>query len=227
MLTNRSTIVIDVDTEFSSTFCRHLIAQIFQLQLYSINLVVKKQVTAIMKWTINSRKPLSTAIALGLLLTCNTAFSDDFTVDVSNDDIAINADNASLIELLKEIEKLTGIPVKFVADTNERVTLNLGLTTIETAIGKITPNHMIVHESQNGKNVIKEVIIIPAVSDLANSGSGSAFLPSGNPAPDVTQTPETNDPNASTDTQPSGFNPQGVPETTGATPETITDEQAN
>ena len=88
-------------------------------------------------------------------------------------------------------------------------------------------DYMIVHESQNGKNVIKEVIIIPAVSDLANSGSGSAFLPSGNPAPDVTQTPETNDPNASTDTQPSGFNPQGVPETTGATPETITDEQEN
>lgn len=181
-----------------------------------------------MKWITDRRKPVSKALALGLLLTGNTAFSNDFSVDVSNDDIAIDANNASLIDLLREIEKLTGIPVKFVADTNERVTLSLGLTTIETAIGKITPNHMIVHESQNGKNVIKEVIIIPAVSDLANSDSGSAFLPSGNPAPDITQTPETGDPNFNqTDTQPLGINPEGAADTIGTTPASDADDQAN
>lgn len=148
---------------------------------------------------------MQTGLALGLTLAANIAHANNFTIDVSDDDIAVVATNASLKELLQELEKLTGIPVKFVADTNEKVTLNVGMTNIENAISKITPNHMIVHGSEDGKEVIKELIIIPAESDLSSGSSGSAFLPSGNPAPAVAQ-PQT--PNQVTQTGDGTMQPQ-------------------
>ena len=50
---------------------------------------------------------------------------------------------------------------------------------------------MIVHETKDGKNVIKELVIIPADSDLSTGGSGSDFLPNGNPAPAIAQPDQT------------------------------------
>lgn len=136
---------------------------------------------------------IGTGMCLLSLLVATPAFpADNFNIEVSNDDIAVEASNASLKELLQELEKLTGIPVKFVEDTDERVTLNVSLTTVENAIGKITPNHMIVHEKLNGKKVIKEVIIIPGDSaGSTGSASGSSFLPSGQPAPAIEAPPQT------------------------------------
>ena len=141
---------------------------------------------------INSKCVIA-GIGLTLIHAGTAIAADDFSIEVSNDDIAVQASNASLQEVLEELERLTGIPVKFVADTTERVTLNVGLTTIENAIGKITPNHMIVHEKQNGKQVIKELIIISGSgTDSGDSGanSGSAFLPNGQPAPTIEQPPQ-------------------------------------
>jgi len=141
-----------------------------------------------MERTTLDRKIKAAVAGLVFLLTAGPATSaDNFSIEVSNDDIAVEASNASLKELLQELEKLTGIPVKFVADTSERVTLNVGLTTIENAIGKITPNHMIVHGQLNGIKVIKEVIIIP--DSGGGAASGSAFLPNGQPAPAIEPLP--------------------------------------
>ena len=126
---------------------------------------------------------------IGLSLTYAGAAiaADDFSIRISDNDIAVEASNASLQELLEELERLTGIPIEFVAETEERVTLNVGLTNIENAISKITPNHMIVHEKQNGKQVIKELIILPDSGESGGTNSGSAFLPNGQPAPTVEQ----------------------------------------
>ncbi len=133
------------------------------------------------------------AMTLVILHAGNSAAANTFNIDVSDDDVAIEANNASLMELLQELEKVTGIPVDFVEPTDERVTLSVALTSVESAIGKITPNHMIVHENQDGEKIIKELIIIPADSELAGTGSGSAFLPNGNPAPSIEQaTPQSN-----------------------------------
>ncbi len=147
-----------------------------------------------------SSNSATTTLLLSLLFTSQCALADSFNIDISDDDIAIEASNASLKELLQELENLTGIPVEYVAETDEKVTLSVGMTSVENAIAKITPNHMIVHETQNGKNVIKELIIIPAESDLASGGSGSAFLPNGNPAPAIEQS-ESTEPMTPTDQQ--------------------------
>ena len=129
---------------------------------------------------------------IGLSLTYAGAAiaADDFSIRISDNDIAVEASNASVQELLEELERLTGIPVEFVAETKERVTLNVGLTNIENAISKITPNHMIVHEKQNGKQVIKELIILPDSGESGDANTGSAFLPNGQPAPTVEQPPQ-------------------------------------
>jgi len=137
------------------------------------------------------RIPNSKFVLAGIGLTLTYAGAaipaDDFSIRISDDDIAVEASNASVQELLEELERLTGIPVEFVAETKERITLNVGLTNIENAISKITPNHMIVHEKQNGKQVIKELIILPDSGESDSANSGSAFLPNGQPAPTVEQ----------------------------------------
>jgi len=130
--------------------------------------------------TLSTQKRVLTAIGLALTCAGTPAAANDFSIEISNDDISVQASNASLQEVLEELERLTGIPV---------VTLNVGLTNIENAIGKITPNHMIVHEKLDGKQVIKELIIIPGGEGGASGGggSGSAFLPNGEPAPNIEQ----------------------------------------
>jgi|GEM_PF-5484379 len=160
-------------------------------------------------------------LAVGASLTLGSgALADSFNIDVSDDDIAVQADDAKLTEVLQELENRTGIPVKFVAETEERVTLDVALTDIENAISKLTPNHMIVRGKQDGKEVIKEVIIIPAESDLASgsSGSGSDFLPSGAPAAEI-GTPQNPDGTNQPLVQPtdSQLNPQVTQEPNGAT----------
>ncbi len=129
--------------------------------------------------------PLAVTASLAIGLASSLTLANTFNIDVSETEIAVQANNASLKELLQELERLTGIPVKFVADTDERVSLNVGLTSVENAIGKITPNHMIVHEDKQGKKVIKELIIIPNDSGTSGGGADSSFLPNGQPAPAI------------------------------------------
>lgn len=159
-----------------------------------------------MELAILKSRPAISGFVFGLVMIGNTALANNFNIDVDKEDVAVEATNASLTELLQELEKLTGIPINFVAETDERVTLNVGMTSVENAISKITPNHMIVHENQNGKEVIKELIIIPANSDLASGGSGSAFLPNGNPAPAIEE-PQVTQPEAATQADPNQADP--------------------
>jgi len=131
------------------------------------------------------QKTVTQLAMIGLLTGSNVLFANDFNIDVRNTDIAIEANNASLTELLAEMERLTGIPVEFTEDSDERVSLSVGMTTFENAVAKITPNHMILHEIQNGKKVIKELIVIPADSGGGDASVDTAFLPSGQPAPAI------------------------------------------
>lgn len=159
----------------------------------------------------------STSCALMLANPAKTA--DDFSIQVNNSDIAVQANNASLKDVMQELERLTGIDVAFTATSDERVTVNVGMTNLENAINKISPNHLLVHEKVDGKNVIKELIIIPAESDLVGDSSGSAFLPNGEPA-QATQPTTAPEPTLATD-QPQNdtkVQPQVAPDSNQATP---------
>jgi len=137
------------------------------------------------------------------------AVANTFNVELVNDEISVEANNANLKELLAEIEKRTGIPVKFVVDApEEKVSVTVGLTTLEKVIEKITPNHMIVRENKDGTSSIKEVIIIPASSGNASDGATSSFLPTGEPVPGVTPEPEEMAPQNAPPQNPPQQNPQ-------------------
>lgn len=121
------------------------------------------------------------------LLSSTIALAQSFTVEFNDTKISIQANEASLRDIMLDIEDKTGIPVKFVAESEEHVSVEIYDQTLESAIGKLTPNHMIVHDLLNGKKRIKELIIISEDPQLAKDG-GSQFLPSGqlqnaNPTP--------------------------------------------
>jgi hypothetical protein len=90
--------------------------------------------------------------------------------------------------------------VNFIADPRDTVSLNINDQTVENAIAKITANHMIIHDFINGQKTISELIIISDDPELRSSGTGSANLPSGQPAPAVT--PEPNQPTSEPTTEP-------------------------
>lgn len=110
--------------------------------------------------------------------------SQGFLVGIAPDKtITIQANNASLKDILLDIEAKTGIRVNFVADTTQRVSVNIENQTIENAIGKLTPNYMIMRDLKDGQETISEIIIISDDPAITSSGDGSTFLPSGQPAP--------------------------------------------
>ena len=140
------------------------------------------------------KRKIAPLLFVGLLSSGASLAQDSFNIDVSNDNIAIEANNASLKELLEELERVTGVPVNFEGDNSERVSLTVSSTTLENAIAKITPNHLILHEMQNGEKIVKELIVIPADSGGGGDSEGSSFLPNGQPAPAIESTTATAQP---------------------------------
>ena len=56
----------------------------------------------------------------------------------------------------------TGIKVNFVANPNDRVTLNVEEQSVENVISKISDNHMIIHTDVNGTQTVSELIAFQA-----------------------------------------------------------------
>ena len=77
------------------------------------------------------KRKIAPLLLVGLLSSGATLAQDSFNIDVSNDNIAIEANNASLKELLEELERVTGVPVNFEGDNSERVSLTVSSTTLE------------------------------------------------------------------------------------------------
>lgn len=120
--------------------------------------------------------------------------------------LTIQANNATLKDILLEIETLTGIPVNFVSENTQRISVDIENQPIEDAIRKLTPNYMIMRNQLNGEDVINEIIIISDDPAAASSAGGSSFLPSGQPAPVIIIEDETQP-----DTAPENEPPQSDP----------------
>ena len=80
----------------------------------------------------------------------------------------------------------TGIKVNFVANPNDRVTLNVEEPSVENVISKISDNHMIIHTDVNGTQTVSELIIISGGNEeVATTAETSEHLPTGAPAPQI------------------------------------------
>lgn len=151
---------------------------------------------------------LATIVAI-TALSAAPASAQNFLVEYIDEKLSIQANNTRVKELLLEIQDKTGIKVNFIADPKDTVSLNINDQTVEHAIAKITANHMIIHDFANGKKTISELIIISDDPELRSSGTGSANLPSGQPAPAVTPEPnQPGQPNSEPTTEPAS-NPIG------------------
>ena len=129
---------------------------------------------------------LAAAVVLAAATTPVSAQTEqNFLVEFSDDKLSIQANNTLVKDLLLEIQDKTGIPVNFVSDPKDTVSLSITDQSIEHAIAKITANHMIIHGNINGTKTISELIIISDDPELQNSGAVSANLPSGQPAPAI------------------------------------------
>ena len=126
------------------------------------------------------------------LLTATTTpvAAQNFVVEYVDEKLSVQANNSRVKELLLEIQDKTGIEVNFIADPKDTVSLDISEQSVESVIGKITENHMIIHDMINGKKTISELIIISDDPELISGGGGSANLPSGQPAPAIS--PEAN-----------------------------------
>jgi len=131
----------------------------------------------------------------------------NFLVEFIDDELSIQASNILVKDLLLEIQDKTGIPVNFVSDPKDTISLNITGQSVENAIAKISSNHMIIHGHTNGIKTINELIIISDDPELKSTGNDSANLPSGQPAPEIaaaTEQPsaEQTDRKATDDAQP-------------------------
>jgi len=132
---------------------------------------------------------IKSATLLALAGTAAPVSAQNFLVEYADDKLSVQANNIRVKELLLEIQEKTGIPVNFIADPKDTVSIDVSEQTVESVIAKITENHMIIHDTINGKKNISELIIISDDPELNNTG-GSANLPSGQPAPAITSEPD-------------------------------------
>lgn len=157
--------------------------------------------------------PFSAAALLATALAA-PALAQNFFVEYEDEKISIEANNILIKELLLEIQNKTGIPVNFIAEPKDTVSLTISDQTVESAIAKITENHMIIHDTVNGKQAISELIIIAEDPELtSSSGSGSSNLPTGQPAPAIEVQQSTEDQQPSSEPNPQNPAPTDAPVT--------------
>lgn len=161
------------------------------------------------------------AMAVSLCTSPSLAQNGSFEVELDDDKrISLNAQNASLREILLDLEQKTGVKMNFVADPVARVSMTIESQSFEQVINKLAPDHLLVRGKEDGKSVIRELIIISNDPSLSSGQTDLSNLPSGEPAPEVQElnpTPPQQPQPASPEPQPA--NPQ-VPENQPAQPPT-------
>jgi len=124
--------------------------------------------------------------------------SQNFSVQFTDQKLSVTGNNIPLKDLLLEIQEQTGIKVNFVANTSDKVTLNVEEQSVENVISKISNNHMIIHSNVNGTKTVSELIIMSdGNEEVTTTAETSEYLPTGEPAPlIVAAKPELPDENA-------------------------------
>ncbi len=138
-------------------------------------------------------------LAMALLFSNTIANAQQgFIVEFTDEKISIQANNANLKEVLQEVESKSGIAVNFIAEVNERVSIDIVEQSIESALSKLLPNLMLIHDTVDGKKRVVEVIAITDDPELTSSGNNLSNLPTGQLMPPI----DSSDPQSNPDTPP-------------------------
>ena len=128
-------------------------------------------------------RPLLTLFAVSLLALCSRAYAD---ISISSGDgiLSIKANNVTASELAAELSDQLGISVVVTGEADTQINVDITDEPLEIALGKLSPNNMLVRNSQGTE--ITEVVLIMGEGEMsASGGSSDQFLPSGSPAEDV------------------------------------------
>ncbi|MFK8083693.1 MAG: hypothetical protein AB8B97_25710 [Granulosicoccus sp.] len=98
-----------------------------------------------------------------------------------NGTLSVQASDVSASELAVELSNELGITVVVTGDAETRVNLDIVDEPLEKALGKLSPNNMLVRN--NDASEIIEVVLMMGEGQQSSQSSGSEqFLPSGSPA---------------------------------------------
>ena len=128
-------------------------------------------------------RPLLTLFAVSLLALGSRAYAD---ISISSGDgiLSITANNVTASELAAELSDQLGISVVVTGEADTQINVDITDEPLEIALGKLSPNNMLVRNSQGTE--ITEVVLIMGEGDMsASGGSSDQFLPSGSPAENV------------------------------------------
>lgn len=124
-------------------------------------------------------------ILLLVVLTCVTGIVHAQSgVQVSSDQdgrVSVRANNVSASELASELSQQLGIRVVVTGDSEARVNLDIVEEPIEKALGKLSPNHMLVL-NDDASEVVEVVLMMGEGQSNAGGAGPEQFLPSGSPA---------------------------------------------
>lgn len=130
---------------------------------------------------------------LALSVTVNWAIWSDSVAEFSlaidlNQNVSLSAINASVIDILREIEQASGVSVTFISFPNDRISIDVQTTPLERVLPKLAPGHLAVYKADKqsvSTKLIKEVIIVDAGPAGSQSGSFDPNLPTGEPVAEV------------------------------------------
>lgn len=122
---------------------------------------------------------------LAILFSANLALAQSgIQVRSENGTLTVQASDVSASELAAELSNQLGISVVVTGDAETRVNLDIVDEPLDKALGKLSPNNMLVRDSQQSD--IIEVVLMMGEGQDSSQGSGSEqFLPSGSPAEEV------------------------------------------
>ena len=106
-------------------------------------------------------------------------------ISTFEDNISIRANNVSASELAAQLSEELGIRVVVTGDIEARVNLDIVEEPLEKALGKLSPNNMLVRDS-NQREII-EVVLMMGDASSSSTSSNEQFLPSGSPVDGVIQ----------------------------------------
>lgn len=142
------------------------------------------------------RHPVVHALATAaLLVSASQALAQQaFDVALREGLLSIRANNASLLELTEAITNETGVNFVITGDPTQTVTTEILDETMEHAIAKLSPNHLLVRDGKGNDAPLTEVVLMLDESGSGASGNNDGFLPSGAPADEVISDDQMMDP---------------------------------
>ena len=127
--------------------------------------------------------PTTNLLLAALFITFSVASHADVSVSSEDGLLTVQAENATASELAEKLSEQLGISVVVTGNAETRVNLDIVDEPLEKALGKLSPNNLLVHNTQATE--IIEIVLMMGEENGSGGGNSEEFLPSGSPAEEV------------------------------------------